>query len=405
MKTFKYKAKKNLGSFAEGTLSAASQEEALDRISEMGLFPISIEEQTAKPAPKALVPEEPAGGPVRSKDLLFFSRHLARLIHSGISITRALDFLSEQTPDEKLRVRLKAIRQVVGEGKSFSEAARQHSQMFSPFDIALLEAGESAGSLEQVLLRIADYRQQQEMLWSKVRTALAYPLFIVCMGAATLMFMLTYVVPQYARLFEDLNQKLPLVTRMLLAASHGLVYAWPWLFFVAGAAFFGLRSARSTEAGRVWWARFVLRLPWAGSLFLNVELVRFTTTLQMLLKSGLQVLSAVRIASSSLQNEYLRVQLKNSFRLMEEGASLSQIMHAIPAFPGFVCHLVEIGEESGKLDDVLGEISDWYAQEIQETVQKASGLLEPVLILLVGAVLGFVAVAVLLPVFSINAMI
>ncbi len=403
MKRYKYKAKKGPEDVVEGILSAESRDEAIDKINNMGLVPVQIEEETRHAAPGRDPQPKTIKSSVPARVITHFYRQFSRFIKSGIPLLPALVIVSEQTEEPLLKSVLTKIKDKVREGMPFSKALAFYAPLFSPFDIAMAEAGESVGKMDDALARVARYRKGQEEILSKVRMALAYPAVVISLAAGALAFMMTYVVPKFSLFFLDLGQELPWPTRALVASSLWLQSAWPWLvlgvvlllFFVSGS----LRSGK----GRMHWHQIFLTLPKAGKLILMSQLARLCRTLELLLRSGIPLLKAIRIAVPVLSNEAIKKEVGAAYPFVEKGGALSEALHQSKLVPLFVVHLMKIGEESGKLDEALGDIADWYEQEVDENITIMTQLIEPLVILTVGVVLGFMAVAILMPVFSMSA--
>lgn len=407
MKTFKYKARKSPTEVVEGTLTAASQDEAVDRINKMGLLPIDLDEVSASSKPK-----DTNSGTVKakkfkipSKEVTVFYRQLSRLIKSGVPILSGMDLLSRQTESSDFSSILSAVKADIQEGSSFSAALLGFRTVFSSFEIALIQAGETAGKLDTALSRIASYRETQEALTAKVRSSIAYPLFMAIAGLITVFFMFAVVVPKFAAFFSDLGQELPFPTRLLITLSQWAQVSAIWIVCISVGAFFAFRQALSNAETRLKWDQFVLNVPKIGKVILMSELTRFATTLQLLIQSGVSLVQAVRYTAPVMRNTALSQTVAEAHLVLEQGGRLSDAISQSDNFPGYVVHLVRLGEESGHLDSTLGDISDWYEQETRESIQVMTQLLEPIMILTIGLILGFIIIAVLLPVFSLNAMV
>jgi type II secretory pathway component PulF len=402
--TFKYKAKKGVNEWVEGVVEAASRDEAVDKINELGLLPIDVwgaDEKKSRSEPR----RPPVVKKVKTKNLITFYRQLSKLIKSGISVPRALNLVSQEHEHPGLRKILGSVLADVRSGASLSSALRAFPAVFTPFDVGLLSAGESAGRIDESLGLIAAYHEQQEDFVSKVRSAMAYPTLVLAMGGLTLGVMITQVIPKFSRFFQDLGQDLPFLTKVLIAVSEWSRANLVWGLLAAGAFFFAARITLRRPQERVRFDRSILRIPKLGGLFLKIEIARFARTLELLLKSGIALPSATRNLAPIAANHAVRAELEACARGLEEGGPLSEGLRKSGLFPGFVCHLVALGEESGRLDEALGEIAEWYEKEVSETLKVITALLEPAVILIIGVILALVIIAVLLPVFSINTMI
>ncbi len=401
MKRFKYQAKKGPQETLQGTLLAENREDAIGKINELGLFPIDVNEEFAETI--GVEKSAPISIRIPPKEFILFYRQIAKLVSSGVPILKALSFVSEQAHHKRMREVLGRISGRVGEGSSFSEAMGACRGVFGPFDLAMVQAGESVGRLDESLKQIAEYREDQQKLIAKVKTALTYPFFVILMGAITVVVMLVRVVPEFSRFFSDLGQELPMPTRVLMMTSDWLRVNGLWFLVGVAVIFFASVRSLKVKSQKIWWHGLALRVPIVGDLILKSQLARLCRTLELLLKRGMQLLNALRVATPVLTNLALQEEIGLCYSLVERGGSFSDGLKRSKFTPPFVLQLVKIGEESGKLDEVLAEIAGWYEEETAETVQRITNLLEPIVILLVGLILGFIVVAVLLPVFSMSA--
>ena len=395
---FRYKAKDGPEKIIEGKVEAPSEEAAIRRIEEMGYFPIKVEE---------VLREEPLGfgkrrGKIRSQEITLFSRQLATLIKSGVPILRGLSILSEETNNPYFKNVISSIYQELKEGGKFSQALSRYPKIFSSFYIAMVEAGESSGNLDEVLFRLADYRQAQEELLSKVKLALIYPSIMFLVGVATVIFMLIFVVPKLMRVFENLGQNLPLFTKILISLSRGL--SQKGIFILVGIFIltFILRRQFKTKLGRKFLSKIKLRIPILGKLILKRDLAILSRSLQLLLKSGLPILKAIELTIPIIDNEILRENFLEGYKELKQGSFLGRTLKRFKIFPVFMTNLISIGEESGKLDSALEELASSYEKDTERMIKVFTTILEPVMILVIGVILGFVVVGMLLPIFQIS---
>lgn len=399
---YKYRARRGPEELVEGFIWAETQDEAVDKVNALGLLPVDIREDEGRDAERV---SSSRRSKISSHQLVVFFRHLARLLKSGVPILRSLSILAEQAGSLSMKELLDDIQARVREGESLSYALADHPQIFSAFDVALINAGESAGTLDEVLNRIAVYREGQESFLRKVRGAIVYPMFLLGAGLATVFFMLTFVIPRFSQFFNDLQQELPLPTRVLIVLSHWLQSGWVLFAIAIFVLLLWMKRALKNKKERSRLDGSLLKFPKLGKFIIKIELIRLCRTIALLLKNGVPILTAVRISIPVLGNEAVRNELELYHKALQEGGLLSEIFRETRFFPPLVHHLVKVGEESGRLDEVLMEIADWYEQEIDSAVQTATRLLEPILILTIGLVLSFFIIALLLPVFSINAIV
>jgi general secretion pathway protein F len=395
---YKYRAKKGPQGVEEGRIEAETEKEAIEKLSSMGYVPVRIEifkQDTMRP-PVATA----ALGRIKPREVTIFSRELASLIKSGLPILNAMTIILEQSDNPSFKTVLGNIRSSLKDGSTFSGSLLNYPKIFPSLYISLIRAGEDSGSLPEALLRIADYRLKEEEAYSRLRMALAYPLLMVLVGLGTVIFMLTFVIPRLAGIFLNLGQRLPLPTRILIKASSSLSQWWIWVVLIL-AVLVARRQFRS-EPGKIVLSRFKLALPVFGNLILKSELSRFSRTLELLLKSGIPILRAIALAIPVMDNEVIKGQLRTSYKELEQGGSFGKSLKNSRLFPLFMTNLLIVGEESGRLNESLSEVATTYERDTEEAFKVMTNLLEPLLILFMGLVVGFIVVAMLLPVFEIN---
>lgn len=398
---YKYRAKKGPDELTEGTIEAQSEAEAVERLSRQGYLPVRIEKavfsQAASGAPKSQ-------GRIRSRDITIFSRQLASLLKSGVPILNALNIISEQSDNQNLKNALRNIHDAVKAGATFSGSLAEYPGAFPPLYIAMIRSGEDTGGLPDALMRITEYRIKIEEMYSRVRMALAYPVLMAVVGLGTVIFMLTFVMPRLMQIFINLGEQLPLPTRIVIYTSDLLRQKWLWIVIAVLGSAAVIRRQLKTPAGKLSFSIMQLHLPVAGSFILKAELSRFTRTLSILLKSGIPILRAINIAIPVLDNEVIKKQLESSYKSLEQGGSFGKSLKESKLFPALMTNLIIVGEESGKLEESLAEVAASYERDTDEAIRVMSSLLEPVMILAMGLIVGFIVIAMLLPVFEINVM-
>lgn len=411
MPKFSYRAKKGPTEIVQGLIDAADRDQAVEKISAMGLLPVSVDAAEAQTQPGHFAKNEVSvtlpgfGGRVRGRDVTIFSRQLASLIKSGVPILRALSIISEQSDSPGLRQVLVKVGSDVKEGKSFSSSLESWPKAFSSFYIAMIRAGEDSGKLQDSLMRIAVYRQKQEEMMSRVRAAMAYPILMALVGVATVVFMFTFVLPKLSAIFTQMGQELPWATKVVMGLS--LFLRQKGLYAAVGVLALGvvLTKAGSAKLRGRFFSAVSLRVPVFNKFLLYNELARFCRTMEILIRSGIPILRAISISVPILGNEVIKTELARSAVDLEQGASFGKSLRKSKVFPPFLVSLIAVGEESGKLDEALGEIADTYEHECDEAIKVMTSLLEPLMILGMGLVVGFIVVAMLLPIFSMNTMV
>ncbi|MCK5178095.1 MAG: type II secretion system F family protein [Candidatus Omnitrophica bacterium] len=403
MAIFKYKAKdgpKNV----DGTVDAQSREEAIEKINDMGYLPVRIEAATDSGSDKGVASRHLFAPRVKSKDVTIFSRQLASFVKSGVPILRGLSIISEQAENPAFRQILGEIRNEIKEGTSFSATLRKYPKIFPSLYVAMVNSGESSGNLHEVLLRIADHRQKQEAIVNRVRSALAYPALMTLVGGGTIFFMLTFVMPRLMRIFARMEQDLPAPTKFLLSISSALQHGWMWLLLGLIVVIVMVRQGAKTKAQRSFISYLKLHMPILGPFYYKSELAQFSRTLELLINSSIPILKAIKVAVPILNNLVIQDELMKSYKDLEEGSSFGKSMAQSEVFPKFMTSLIIVGEESGRLDEALGEIASTYERDTDEAIKVMTSLLEPILILVMGLIVGFIVVAMLLPIFEINMM-
>ncbi|MCM8796249.1 MAG: type II secretion system F family protein [Candidatus Omnitrophica bacterium] len=399
---YKYRAKRGPQDILEGTIEAGSEKEAVEKISLMGYLPVHVEEFI--PTSKTSYPpsRRKLYGKIKSRQITIFSRQLASLLRSGVPILNAINIIREQSENPYLKYILQNIHNEVKEGAAFSSALAKYPEIFSPLYIAMIRTGEDTGNLPEALLRIADYRMKQEELLSRFRMSLAYPILMAIVGLATVVFMLTFVIPRLMRIF--MGQELPLPTRILISISHCLRAAGLWIILILAIIILVIRRHLKTKTGKLSLSIIKLRLPILGDLMLKAELARFSRTLELLIKNGIPIIKAIDIAIPVLENEVIKNRLRQSYKELTQGGSFGRSLKNSKIFPLFMSNLISVGEESGKLDEALAEVASSYERDTDEAMRIMSSLLEPLMILGMGLVVGFIVIAMLLPIFEINVM-
>ncbi len=398
MKRFKYEAKKGK-ELIKGILSADSQAAALDKINEMGLIPVQVLEEGARGGTNLF------GSGVRNRSLTVFYQQLGRLARSGIPLLAALTVTAEQTEDKKLQSISETVKEEVRHGKSFSAALAEHAPVFDSFAVAMVELGENTGHLDDALTRLADCHERRSSVLQKVRNALLYPALVASLGLFAVIFLLTYVVPQFSKLFEEFGQDLPLLTQMLLSVSDWIQRYGVMTLLAMGALAIISHKRLKGPSQKMVLDRWKMSLPLVGKMIFMAQFAAFARSMEMLLKGGIPLLKALRIAVPVVSNEAMREDLSVAMRRVEQGSALSGALKNSGRFQLFAVHLLLIGEETGRLEESFNDIADWYDQRVDESTRLMTQLVEPITLLGVGLFLGLIAMAILLPVFSIDAIV
>lgn len=398
MPRYTYQAKVKPNKTVSGFIEAESEQDAVNKLSRMEYFPLSVKYQTLS--------LEKKGGiylrKIPKKDIVGFSRQLSTLIESGVNILDAFNIISGRGINKNLAVILNDISGRIKEGASLSDGLAVFPGLFSNMYCAMVRSGEASGNLKETLKRLADYLEEEEEFRSSLRSAMVYPFFIFAVSALTVIALLVFVIPRLAAMFQDMGQALPLPTRMLIAVSDSLRSYW-WLVVSAiFALIFFLRRMYKSPKGRLSWDAVRLRMAFFGPLGLKEESSRLMRTLSLLLSSGIAITAALDISASVLDNRALKLEVLKIKSQINSGSSLYQAFRQSKLFPELVISVISVGEEAGSLDKSLMRIALDYERQVSRALKDFIRLLEPVIILVMGLAVGFIVISMLLPIFQIN---
>jgi len=402
MRKFLYKAKDSRKKMMEGVLEAETEQEALAKLGQLGYFPLSIKRDET-PSPSQASPRSLGFfSRVPRRDITFFTRQLADLLESGLPLMRALDVLREQMENRRLQEILSDLVSHVRDGKSFSDALAFYPRVFSNLYVSMVRSGEVGGMLSEVLARLADFAEKEEEMHAKVRAALAYPLLILLVGIGTVAVLLIFVVPKLVSLFQDVGQILPLPTRILVEVSGWLASYWWVALSIGASAVFLLKRGGLSQGSRLVIDGIKLRLPIWGSLIKKVEIASFARSLATLLSHGVPILQAMQVVIQATKNELLKEEFKRIGEQLKGGTTFSQEIRRGRIFPALVTNMVAVGEEAGTLDRSLFKIADTYERDADRAMKLMTSLVEPVMILVMGSLVGFIVISMLMPIFQID---
>lgn len=398
MPKFLYRAKDGPARTVEGEVEAESLAMALARIDGMGLSPVTVREKPlANSRGRKVRP-----GRIPHRDVSVFTRQLASLTKSGVPILKALTTIADQTENESLQVVIRDLEHTIRDGNMLSAALARYPVLFPQLYVNMVHAGESSGLLDTSLFRLAEAREKDEDLRRKVQAALAYPLLIVGVGFGTVFVLLTFFMPRIIALFRD-YRALPLPTRILIHASDFFSQRWYWILLLAGLLAAIVRRLVALQRGRLFVDTLKLRVPLLKDFWRKGDLARFARTLSLMLGAGVPIDRALALSAETLHNSVLRDEMMGvREQTVVQGRPLSYGLKYAPQIPIFVANMAAVGEESGRLDEALAEVAAYYEQEIDQQTRLATSLLEPILILVVGGLVGFIVLSLLLPIFQIS---
>jgi len=407
MPVYAYKGLSEQGRAVSGIIDADTPKGARLKLRSSGIFPTDLtEEQRQKAVTAAEARSEFSLAwfveRITPQELALLTRQLATLVGASLPLVDCLSALIEQVESARIKRTLSHIREQVTEGTSLADALKSHPRIFSDLYVNMVRAGEASGALDLVLLRLADYTESYAALRDRVRTALTYPILMSIVGTGIMLFLLSYVVPKVTKIFAENKATLPLMTRVLLAVSGFLQDYW-WL--VVGAIIavvLSIRVSTRTPAGRMRYDRYVLSIPYFGKLLKKVALARFARTLSTLLTSGITLLQSLDIVKNVVNNTVLSQAIEDARSSIREGQSIAPPLKKSGLFPAMLIHMVAVGEKSGELEQMLSKAADAYDNEVTSAVTALTSILEPVMILIGGAIVLFIVLAILLPIFELN---
>lgn len=401
MPVFVYKAADRRGQTVDGVMEAADARAVVERLHKEAYYPIRV----APHGDRAGFLSFGGSSRIRQRELLAVTQQLATLFEAGLPLDRALSILQELADGARVKAIVSDLLHSVRGGASFSEAlAKHHPRPFSRLYINMVRAGEKGGVLEVSLRRLAEFLEARAAFNEAVLSALAYPLVITTVGAGAIVFLMTFVIPRFATIFQDLGQTIPLPTQILLSISAALQTYWWGGALIALIGVLAWRVWTANPEGRRSADRMLLGLPLVGPLTMKVETARFARTLGTMLRSGVPVLGAMAVVGDMMSNQAVGLAVSRLADGVKRGGTIAAGMQQHGAFPALAIHMVRVGEETGRLEEMLLKVADTFETDVRTDLKRVLGLLEPAIILLMGVLVAFIVVAMLLAIFSINEM-
>ena len=397
MQTFNYVAHKNEnGEIIKAEVQAENEQAAAKLLMSQGLFPIDIESKAAA----GFLAKNGIGNRVSPKDRVIFTRQLSTLINAGLPLTQSLHTVSEQITNKTLTSIVAEVVTSVEAGTSLGESFAKHPKVFSDIYVSLVAAGETSGSLDKSLERIANQQEKDAAIVGKIRSALIYPVIVLGVIGAVLVFMLTTVLPQVGGLYKDLHKPLPLLTQIMMTMSDFIIHFWYICIIAAVGLGYSIRNYIKTDKGRAMADQFKLNMPIFGRIYRKVYMARFARTLGTMLQSGIPMLEGLRIVKNAIDNVHVEKVIEKSMQGVKGGKALSSTLEGEPAFLSLVPQMIKIGEQSGAIDSMLDRVATYYENEVDEEVKNISTTIEPILMVVLGVTVGGVIAAILMPVYS-----
>ncbi|MFQ5671604.1 MAG: type II secretion system F family protein [Nitrospinales bacterium] len=404
MTVYFYQATDRTGKVIEGNIDAPDYRLAIQKVRGLNYFPIQVSEQKIKNGFSLnldfsgfrLFPK------ISHKQLLAFTQQLATLVSSGLTLDKSLSVLVKLADGEAIRSTLTDIQKRVHSGSTFADALNRYPNIFSKLYLNMIRAGETGGILGPVLLRLSDFLESSEELKNNIRSALVYPILLTLVGGAAIVVLMTVVIPKFAVIFSDLDQGLPLPTMLLLATSDFIGKYWWALILLLVGGIVSLSRYLKTEAGKHRWDSLLLKLPLFGALVQKIEVSRFSRTMAALLNSGVPILQSLSVVQSILGNSVIAASMDSLHKGLKGGKGISTPLQKADLFPPMAVHMITVGEETGTLEEMLTKIADNYDKEVARAIKSLISLIEPLMILIMGAAVGFIVISMLMAVFSIN---
>ncbi len=398
MAAFKYVIQDPTGRNLGGIIDTQDRAEALLLFQERNYHVVSIDNATLFDVILQRTLDFLSG--ISRENVILFTRQLSTLIHSGLPLAQALESLAWQERNQKFRIIIETVKSDIEKGKPFSEALTRYPRLFSTLYVGMIEAGEASGLLDEILTRLAQLGLQELEIRTKVRSALTYPIILVCVSILVLAFLLIGAIPKFLDIFKATQAELPVATVVLLTVSQAVRQYWYVVIAaIGGAIFFGDRFYK-TQEGKVFFDRLLMKLPIFGDIYIKVIVARITRSIGSLIKSGVPLLQALEITKAMATNSIILNALDKIQLGASQGKTLTELFQKSGIFPPMVVQMVSVGETTGKLDDMFSEVATFYELEVDYFLRNLSSSLEPILLLAMGAMVGFIALAVLMPVFN-----
>jgi len=398
MLTYAYQARDSSGKVVSGVQEALNEENCINTLMARGLMVLSIQQ---KAGGKVAAPR----GKVSDADLVLFTRQLATMVDAGLPLVTALTALYEQSDPKKqagLRRVVGEISALVQQGETFNESVQKHPRIFSRLYVAMVRAGESGGLLAEILDRLASFLESAARLRKKVKSAMTYPVIVICIAFAITTFLIVQVVPVFGQIFADFGAKLPGPTQFLLDLSDFIRAQWYWLILGIGGVIFGIRMFLRSDSGSKLWDRWKLKLPIFGPLVHKICMTRFARTFAQLIRSGVPILEVMDIVGDTAGNYVVTEAIAKVSADVERGDHLTNSLARQPIFPPMLVRMVGAGESTGKIDVMLEKMADYWDEEIEAILAALTSLIEPLLIVVLGVIVGGIVIAMFLPIFKLS---
>ncbi len=397
MSTYVFQAIDLTGGKARGEVEAESKQAVSDQLKQRGLIVLDIaDKHTSREIELAFLKT------VKASELAVFSRQLATMITSGMSILRALYVLEEQTEGKFLKETIVAVRKDVEAGLSLSDSMARHPKVFNPLFVAMTEAGEMGGVLEDALMRVADQLQKDAGLRRQIKAAMIYPALVIFFAVGVMMALVAFLVPVFIGVFKQFGGELPALTKVSVALSHMVTGYWWLMFLSTGVIVVSFIKWKKTTWGRKQWDHFRLHVPMKiGAIVQQIAVARWSRTLASLTGAGVPLLQALEITGRTGGNIAVEEAMEGVIASVKRGGTIAAPLAQAPLFPSMVTHMVGVGEETGALDQMLDRVAEFYEEQVEASVKALTSILEPIMIIVIGAIVGFIVISMYLPLFDV----
>lgn len=399
MTTFSYQARDASGKIVSGIQDALNEDSAVTSLMSRGLMVLSLQKKAAANRVRKKV------WTVKETDLVLCTRQLSTMVEAGISLVQALTALYEQCDPKRQRSLREVISDVTSRvqgGETFHESIAKHPRVFDRLFVSMVKAGEHGGMLAEILNRLAGFLEASARLRKKIKSAMTYPTVVICIAMAITTFLIVKVVPIFGEIFADFGADLPAPTQFLINVSAFMRTQWYFLIAILGGGFFGIRTFLRTDAGRQGWDKWKLKLPVFGPLLHKICMSRFARTFAQLIRSGVPILEVLDIVAGASGNHVVETSIKGVGEDVEKGDNLSVALSKKPIFPPMMLRMVSAGEQTGKIDTMLEKMADFWDEEVEAMLDALTSLIEPMLIVFLGVIVGGIVIAMFLPIFKLN---
>jgi len=394
---YAYKVKDRAGQVVSGAIEGDSIATVVGKLRQMGYTVLNVQERGGA---KQAASFELFKKKVKMKDISIFSRQFATMINSGLSLTKSLNILAEQTENPALADIIGQIQKDVEGGQTLSEALGKHDRVFSGLFINMVKAGETGGVLDEVLVKVAEHYEKDMALKTRIKSAMTYPIVMFIMSMLIVFAMITFIVPVFVNMFAQLGGDLPMPTKVLVWASAAIRSFWYLMIAAVVGVRYLIKNYKKTSQGRLFFDKLKLRLPVFGQLNTKLAVARFTRTFGTLVASGVPILQGLEIVSETAGNEIIAQAVRDTRASIKEGETIAKPLSQSPIFPPMVVQMISVGEETGALDVMLGKIADFYDEEVGAMVESLTSLIEPLMIAVMGVMVGGIIVSLYMPMFK-----